>query len=228
MSEEAQTGCIVRRRQADFHHGLLGSRVGFGERPALLVVDFIVGFTDPRSPLGADFSRELSATRVVLRAMRRRGLPVLFTTTAYDKEMIEAGVFVRKVPSLRVLQRGSRLVEVDRSLKRLKTEVIIEKQYASGFFGTPLASTLHAQGIDTLILAGCTTSGCVRATAVDGLQHGLRVIVPRECVGDRAAGPHEANLIDIDGKYGDVMSVREVVALILGNRVGLPPAAGIV
>lgn len=192
----------------------LGSRVGFGSRPAVIVVDFIVGFTDPRSPLASDFGRELRATNSLLLAMRRRRLPVFFTTTAYDKGMIEAGVFVRKVPSLRVLQRGSRLVEIEPSLKRRKSEVVIEKQYASAFFGTSLASTLHAQGVDTLIIAGCTTSGCVRATAVDGLQHGLRVIVPRECVGDRATGPHEANLIDIDGKYGDVMSVKEVVALI--------------
>ncbi len=192
----------------------LGSRVGFGSRPAVVVVDYIVGFTDRHSPLAGDFSRELRATKSLLNAMRRRGAPVFFTTTAYDKAMTEAGVFVRKVPSLAVLQRGSRWVEIDPSLKRRQDEVVIEKQYASAFFGTPLASTLHAQGVDTLIVTGCTTSGCVRATAVDGLQHGLRVIVPRECVGDRAPGPHEANLIDIDGKYGDVMSVKEVVALV--------------
>lgn len=192
----------------------LGSRVGFGSRPAVIVVDYIVGFTDPKSPLAGDFSRELRATKSLLNAMRRRGAPVFFTTTAYDKAMTEAGVFVRKVPSLSVLQRGSRWVEIDPSLKRRLAELVIEKQYASAFFGTPLASTLHAQGVDTLIVTGCTTSGCVRATAVDGLQHGLRVIVPRECVGDRAPGPHEANLIDIDGKYGDVMAVRDVIALV--------------
>ena len=200
----------------------LGSRVGFGSRPAVVVVDFIVGFTDTTSPLAGDFSRELRATSSILSAMRKRGFPVFFTTTAYDKAMTEAGVFVRKVPSLAVLQRGSRWVEIDPSLKRRKNEVVIEKQYASAFFGTPLASTLHAQGIDTLIVTGCTTSGCVRATAVDGLQHGLRVIVPRECVGDRAAGPHEANLIDIDGKYGDVVSLAEAVSQI--RRA--PPRSG--
>ena len=192
----------------------LGSRVGFGSRPAIVVVDYIVGFTDKSSPLAGDFKEELQATLSLLAAMRRRRFPVLFTTTAYDRAMTEAGVFVRKVPSLAVLQRGSRWVEIDPSLKRRADEVVIEKQYASAFFGTPLASTLHAQGIDTLIVAGCTTSGCVRATAVDGLQHGLRVIVPRECVGDRAPGPHEANLIDIDGKYGDVMGVKDVIALV--------------
>lgn len=192
----------------------LGSRVGFGSRPAVVVVDYIAGFTDPGSPLAGDFGKELLATKSLLSAMRRRAFPVFFTTTAYDKAMTEAGVFVRKVPSLAVLQRGSRWVEIDPSLKRRRDEVVIEKQYASAFFGTPLASTLHALGVDTLIVAGCTTSGCVRATAVDGLQHGLRVIVPRECVGDRAAGPHEANLIDIDGKYGDVMGVKDVIGLV--------------
>ena len=195
----------------------LGARVGFGERAAVVVVDFIVGFTDPKSPLAGNFASELRATKALLNAMRGRGLPVFFTTTAYDKAMAEAGVFVRKVPSLAVLQRGSRWVDIDASLKRRKDEIVIEKQYASAFFGTPLASTLHAQGVDTLIVTGCTTSGCVRATAVDGLQHGLRVIVPRECVGDRAKGPHEANLIDIDGKYGDVMSVDDVIALVKSN-----------
>lgn len=195
----------------------LGARVGFGERAAVVVVDFIVGFTDPKSPLAGNFASELRATKALLNAMRGRGLPVFFTTTAYDKAMTEAGVFVRKVPSLAVLQRGSRWVGIDASLKRRKDEIVIEKQYASAFFGTPLASTLHAQGVDTLIVTGCTTSGCVRATAVDGLQHGLRVIVPRECVGDRAKGPHEANLIDIDGKYGDVMSVDDVIARVKSN-----------
>jgi nicotinamidase-related amidase len=179
-----------------------------------VVVDYIVGFTDKASPLAGDFKSELRATKSLLNAVRRRGFPVFFTTTAYDKAMTEAGVFVRKVPSLAVLQRGSRWVEIDPSLKRRRNEVVIEKQYASAFFGTSLASNLHAQGVDTLIVAGCTTSGCVRATAVDGLQHGLRVIVPRQCVGDRAQGPHEANLIDIDGKYGDVMELKEVLALL--------------
>lgn len=197
----------------------LGSRVGFGVRPAVVVVDYIVGFTDPKSPLAGNFAAELRATRSVLNAMRRCRLPVFFTTTAYDKAMTEAGVFVRKVPSLAVLQRGSRWVEIDPSLKRRRSEVVIEKQYASAFFGTPLASTLHAMGVDTLIVVGCTTSGCVRATVVDGLQHGLRVIVPRECVGDRAAGPHDANLIDIDGKYGDVMDVKDVIGAIESTPV---------
>ncbi len=188
-----------------------GSRVGFGARPAVVVVDFIVGFTDTKSPLAANFGSELRATFCLLAAMRRRGFPVFFTTTAYDAAMTEAGVFARKVPSLAWLQRGSRYVAIDPSLKRRKNEVIVEKQFASAFFGTPLASLLHTLAVDTLIVVGCTTSGCVRATAVDGLQHGFRVIVPRECVGDRAPGPHNANLFDIDGKYGDVVVLADVL-----------------
>lgn len=195
----------------------LAARVGFGRKPAVLVVDFIVGFTDKRSPLAADFDREVAATRKLLAAARRRGLPVFFTTTAYDREMREAGVFVRKVPSLRTLQEGSRWVAIDPRLARRKDEIVLNKKYASAFFGTALASTLTALGVDTLIVAGCTTSGCIRASVVDAMQHGFRTIVPRECVGDRAPGPHEANLLDIDGKYGDVMSLADVLKRLQRN-----------
>lgn len=189
----------------------LAARVGFGRRPAVLVVDFIVGFTDKRSPLAGHFDHEVAATARLLAAARRRGAPVFFTTTAYDPLYREAGVFIKKVPSLRYLKRGSRWVAIDPRLEPRADEIVVSKKYASAFFGTALASTLAALRVDTLILTGCTTSGCVRASAVDGMQHGLRVIVPRECVGDRAAGPHEANLVDIDGKYGDVVALDEVL-----------------
>ena len=195
----------------------LAARVGFGRRPAVLVVDFIVGFTDKRSPLAAAFDREVAATRKLLAAARGRGLPVFFTTTVYDREMREAGVFVRKVPSLRTLQEGSRWVAIDPRLALRRDEIVLAKKYASAFFGTALASTLTALGVDTLIVAGCTTSGCIRASVVDAMQHGFRTIVPRECVGDRAAGPHQANLVDIDGKYGDVMGLADVLRR-LGKR----------
>jgi nicotinamidase-related amidase len=137
---------------------------------------------------------------------------VYFTTTVYESDLLDAGLFLRKVPSLATLVRGSRWTEIDPRLKRQPSEPVIEKRYASAFFGTHLASTLTASGIDTLIIAGCTTSGCVRATVVDALQHGFRAIVPRECVGDRAPGQHEANLVDIDGKYGDVVDAPAVLS----------------
>ncbi|MEI6666668.1 MAG: isochorismatase family protein [Acidobacteriota bacterium] len=199
------------------NRGFLG-RVGFGTRPAILVIDFILGFTDTTSPLASDFDAEIAATRQLIDAARTVGAPVYFTTTAYDAECREAGVFVEKVPSLRWLIRGSRWVELDPRLGRRPDDVLIEKQFASAFFGTPLAALLNAQSIDTVVIAGATTSGCVRASAVDSLQYGFRTIVPRECVGDRAIGPHEANLLDIDGKYGDVVGVADAVAALSGSR----------
>jgi len=196
----------------------LAARVGFGRKPAVIVVDYIIGFTDRRSPLAGDFESELRATYRLLRAARRARIPVFFTTVAYEPDFKDAGVFIKKVPSLRYLKDGSRWVEVDPRLSRRKAEILINKKYASAFFGTSLASTLTALRVDTLIVTGCTTSGCVRATVVDALQHGFRAIVPRECVGDRAQGPHEANLVDIDGKYGDVVSLAEVLPRLVPRK----------
>lgn len=185
------------------------SRVGFGERPALLIIDFIRGFTERACPLGSDLDREVETTRTLLSRFRARHLPVHFTTTAYDEAMISAGVFVRKVPSLAHLKYGSEWIEIDDRLAPLTGEVVWTKQYASAFFGTGLASALAAQRVDTLIIAGCTTSGCVRASAVDSCQHGFRTIVVRECVGDRSPAAHEANLSDLDAKYADVATIFE-------------------
>lgn len=196
---------------AEYKSRGLAARLGFGARPAVLVVDLILGFTDPASPLGSDLDSEVQATVDLLKAARGRKAPVFFTTTAYDKNLTMAGLFLKKVPALRILTRGSKWVKLDPRLRRQQAETVIEKQYASAFFATPLASTLTALQVDTLLLAGCTTSGCIRATAVDALQHGFRAIVPRECVGDRAREPHVANLVDIDGKYGDVVGLDEVI-----------------
>ena len=190
----------------------LAGRVGFGKRPAVIVIDFIVGFTDPDSPLASDLAAELDSTLTVLEAARKHSVPVYFTTTVYESDLLDAGLFPRKVPSLATLVRGSRWIDLDPRLKRETSEPVIEKRYASAFFGTHLASTLTASGIDTLIVTGCTTSGCVRATVVDALQHGFRAIVPPECVGDRSAEQHGANLVDIDGKYGDVVDLPTVIA----------------
>jgi maleamate amidohydrolase len=189
----------------------LGGRVGFGERPAVLVVDFILGFTDPLSPLRGDIERPLAETIRILEAARRIPVPVLFTTVEYDENLKDAGLFVKKVPSLKWLVTGTRWVELDPRLGREQGEILIRKRYASAFFGTELAALLVAADIDTLVVTGCTTSGCVRATVVDALQYGFHAIVPAEAVGDRAQLPHEANLFDIDAKYGDVTSVGEVL-----------------
>lgn len=189
----------------------LSRRVGFGDRPALLIIDFINAFTDPSSPLAADFGNEISATQQLLEMARVKHLLIFFTTTQYEEGYAEAGVFIKKVPSLEVLKKGSRLVQVDSRLQPRPGEHLLVKSYASAFFGTSLASTLSANRVDTLIVTGCTTSGCVRASAVDGCQHGFRTIVVAEAVGDRAQPPHEANLFDIDAKYGDVVSLAETL-----------------
>lgn len=186
-------------------------RVGFGEKPALLIIDFIKGFTDTACPLGSNLDAEVAATKHLLGVFREKKLPVHFTTTAYDDEMVSAGVFVKKVPSLAHLKFGSNWIEIDERLKPMAGEVIWTKQYASAFFGTALASALSAQKVDTILVTGCTTSGCVRASAVDSCQHGFRTNVVRECVGDRSASAHEANLLDLDAKYADVVSLEDTI-----------------
>lgn len=196
-----------------------GNKVGFGERPALLVIDFIKGFTDTNCPLGSNLDKEIEATKKLLERFRAEKLPVHFTTTAYDEEMVSAGVFVKKVPSLAHLKLGSNWVEINERLTPISGEVVWTKQYASAFFGTSLASSLTAQKVDTLIVTGCTTSGCVRASAVDSCQNGFLTNVVRECVGDRSASAHEANLFDLDAKYADVVSLEEVEKYLLENSI---------
>lgn len=191
-----------------------GRAAGFGQRPVLVVVDLTYGFTDfPASPLAGDFTDVVAANRRLIDACRTSGVPIVFTTVEFDprNKAQAAAVFIKKVPSLLVLEKGSRMAEIDERLGRQPDDTLISKQFASAFFATNLASLLAAEHADTVIVTGVSTSGCVRATAVDALQHGYRVIVPRECCGDRAPGPHEANLFDINQKYGDVISVDEAV-----------------
>jgi maleamate amidohydrolase len=187
-------------------------RIGFGRSPALLVIDMIHAFTDPASPLGSNLDSVVAALQHLLAAARIVGIPVVFTTVAYDDSAWQAAqVFITKVPALKVLKAGTPAVEVDERLEHRTSEPVLLKQFASAFFGTSLSSLLAAQGCDTAIVTGCTTSGCVRASVVDALQYGYRPIVPREAVGDRAPEPHAANLFDIQAKYGDVVALNEVV-----------------
>jgi nicotinamidase-related amidase len=193
--------------------GGFGGGAGFGSRPAVLVVDLLEGFTDIASPLGANLDIVVESTRTLLDGAREAGVPVLFTTVVYDEANERAAaVFLRKVPALAVLRPGSRWIEVDARLDRRPDEPVLSKAFASAFFGTPLAAMLA--GRDTLIVCGASTSGCVRATVVDALQHGLAPIVPRECVGDRWAAAHDANLFDIDAKYGDVVSLSDTISAV--------------
>lgn len=196
----------------DYRRKGLGSRIGFGVRPALLIIDFALGFTDPTSPLGGNLDEPVRATADLLKTARRKSVLTLFTTVAYQNDLSDAGLWIKKMPSLSVLKAGTKMVEIDPRLKPQPGEQVITKKYASAFFGTALASTLTSQAVDTVLVAGCTTSGCVRASVVDAVQHGFRPIVVREAVGDRSQLPHEASLLDIEGKYGDVIPLAEALS----------------
>ena len=192
----------------------LGQSVTLGERPAVLVVDFSCGFTDPECALGSELTAEVEATRRLLDEAREKGLPVIFTTIGFEPSLKDAALWVEKAPALADLQIGGRWVEIDPRLERREEEPVVLKKGASAFFGTNLASILFAQRVDSVILCGATTSGCIRATAIDLLQYGFPTLVPRECVGDRAQAPHEANLFDIQAKYADVVSLEDALAYV--------------
>jgi maleamate amidohydrolase len=189
--------------------GAFGGAAGFGARPAVVVVDLNVGFTDPASPLACDLDDVVASTRSLLDVARGAGVPVFFTTIAYDAVgAAAAAVFLRKVPALGILEPGSRWVAIDERLGRREDEPVIVKAFASAFFGAPFAPLLA--GRDTLVVCGASTSGCVRATVVDAMGHGLSPIIPRECVGDRSVAAHEQSLEDIAGRYGDVVALAAV------------------
>ncbi len=189
-----------------------GVRIGFGERPAVLVVDLLKGFTDPAFPLGSNLDAVVEATVQVLAAARATRVPVLFTVLWYEEDLADAGVWELKQKGLRSMVRGSEATELDPRLGRTPEEPTVLKKYASAFFGTDLVSRLNAAAVDTLVITGCTTSGCIRATAVDAVQYGYRPMVVREAVGDRAESAHEQSLFDLQQKYADVVGLDEVVA----------------
>ncbi|MGI9667711.1 MAG: N-carbamoylsarcosine amidohydrolase [Acidimicrobiia bacterium] len=203
--------------RADYEEAGFSKRLGFGERPALIVVDFCNAYLDPDSPLYAGVEDALASTERILAGARAAGIPILFTEVQYDEGGADGGVFFRKVDALKSFVRGNPLADFPESLAPRSGEIVITKQYASAFFGTSLASTLTALGVDSLIVTGVSTSGCVRATAVDACQHGFVPLVVREAVGDRSDEVHEANLFDLDAKYADVVAESDVLAH-LGDR----------
>jgi maleamate amidohydrolase len=195
------------------YRGVFDGHLGFGRAPAIIVVDFIRAYTEPGSALYAPAVVDaVRASVPLLAAARRKSVPIIYTRVVYHPSGNDGGLFVRKVPTLRRMVEGEPLAEIVPELPPGPDDVILIKQYASAFFGTSLAAMLTARGVDTLIITGCSTSGCVRATAVDAMQNGFRPVVPRECVGDRHAAPHEANLFDINAKYGDVVPLADVLA----------------
>ena len=197
-----------------YERARLGQSVSLGARPAVLVVDFSRGFTDPESTMGSELTREVEATNRLLAAAREREIPVIFTTIGFEPNLKDGSLWLEKAPGLGELIIGSKWVEIDPRLERRDEETVILKKGASAFFGTNLPSILVSQGVDTIVMCGATTSGCIRATAVDLLQYGYPTLVPRECVGDRAQAPHEANLVDIQAKYADVVSIEDALTYI--------------
>lgn len=198
------------------------ARAGFGaaarrgERPAIIVVDLTNGFTDPDAPTGADLAAVVAATSELIAAGRPAGVPVVFTTIAYTPAELDSVTWLQKAPGMRAMVAGSPAVALDTRLPVGEQDHLITKKGASAFFGTTLAALLTGLHVDTVLICGATTSGCVRASAVDAVQSGFSVLVPRECVGDRAQAPHEANLFDIQAKYGDVIDLPDAVGYLKG------------
>jgi nicotinamidase-related amidase len=203
--------------EAFFRERGFGLPIGFGKHPAILSVDFINAFTDSSMPLGSDLTREIAAARQVLDAGRMAETPIVHTTVSYDDESLaDAGVWALKQAGATTLRSGTPAVEVDARIGIRTGEQVLVKKYASAFFGTDLVARLISRGVDTLIIVGCTTSGCVRASAVDAVQNGFRPIVVREAVGDRSSSAHRQALFDLEQKYADVVDVDDVVSYLSG------------
>jgi nicotinamidase-related amidase len=187
-----------------------GQTVPRGTRPAVLVVDFTYGFTDTQYPTAADMSAQIAATRRLTDLARSKGYPVIYTAIAFHAGELGMLPWLKKATGMAALREGSRLVEIDAATGIQPSDPVVIKKGASAFFGTSVAAMLTGAEVDTLIVTGATTSGCVRATAVDGVQSGFNILVPADCCADRAQAPHDAALYDIDQKYGDVVSADDI------------------
>lgn len=185
--------------------------LGFGRQPAVLVVDFIEGFTNPKSPLAGTWNDEVRCTATLLDCARSVNVPVVFTVVELSRSELATHVLHRKTPRIGILLAGSDWTSVDHRLAPEEQDLIISKKHGSAFFGTDLASQLRTMAIDSLLLCGCVTSGCVRATAVDAAQHGFRTAIVREAVADRSRLANETNLIDIEQRYGDVVTLEHAL-----------------
>lgn len=202
---------------ADYDAAGFGGRLAFGRRPALLVIDVVEAYLRKDSPLYAGVEDARDSNIRLVAAARRAGLPVIFTNVTYSAGGADGGVFFRKVPALKSFLPGSPLGAFPAGLEPRADELVVSKQYPSAFFGTSVAPTLRSMGVDTVIMGGFSTSGCVRASAVDAMQNGFIPYVVREACGDRDPRPHEASLFDLQAKYAEVVSETEAVALMGGQ-----------
>lgn len=200
-----------------------GIKMGFGKQSALIIIDLTPAFTDYKNPemlLASNLEPQIAANKRLLDAARRSKIPVIFTRVAYDDDHFrDAGTWALKQKGLETLKAGTPGVEIDPALEIQEGDMVLTKKYASAFFGTDLTSRLVSLGVDTVILTGCSTSGCVRATAVDGISSGFRPMVVREAVGDRSQTAHEQSLFDLQAKYAEVVGLEEVLNVLESNRV---------
>lgn len=194
------------------------TRVGFGAKPALILIDFCQGYFDPSCDLYAGVEDAMASALRVRAAARASGVPVILTNVVYHPKAINGGRFFEKAAPLRYFLQGNPMGAWGPGLEPFDDELVVSKQYPSAFFGTSLASTLTAMGVDSVLLTGLTTSGCVRASCVDAMSHGFRTAVVAEACGDRHAAPHEANLFDMNAKYADVVSEAEAVTFLEGLK----------
>ncbi len=188
-----------------------GHSSGFGNNPALLIIDFVEGFCDPDQYGGGNILPAVARTKVLLQAARKRKLPIAYTRIVYAPDGSDTGSFCRKVPGLDKFTEDSPAGQIHSELTPKDGEYVIRKTQPSAFFSTGFAAWLVSKGVDTVIVTGATTSGCVRASVVDSMSYNFRTIVAQDCVGDRAMGPHEANLFDMGQKYADLYSCDEII-----------------
>jgi maleamate amidohydrolase len=195
------------------HGSGFSGRVGWGARPAVVVIDLVRAYTHPDGPFALpDAQAAVEATAELVETARGKDVPVVWTVVRYAAGLADGGLFVRKVPALACFAEDAAGNWGDLALEPAAGELVVVKQYASAFFGTSLATTLHTAGVDTLVIAGVSTSGCVRATAMDALNSGFRPQVVRDACADRTPALHDSNLADLDAKYADVVGMEEVLA----------------
>jgi maleamate amidohydrolase len=194
----------------------LAGRVGYGTHPAVLLVDMQVQWNKPERRLGSNMGTLLEAAGTLVDAARERDVPIVYVWSCWEADGSDSGRWIAKIPALGEVEPGSDGAEIHPRVQPQPGDPLVLKKGPSGFFNTPLEGVLHELGVDTLLIVGASTSGCIRATAIDALQYGFRAILPHEAIGDRASGPHAANLLDIDAKYGDVVELEEVLAYVAG------------